>query len=207
MTSWSSFYPWILPEVRGCPQPLIDQKLRDAAREFCTRSRAWEERAATVTADGTTSLRSFVFAEAGSELVRVERATVAGEDQTILNSDGNPADWLETAPADELSDTLVVVSRTQYRIWPTPVSGAAIVIYQALKPTNAGTGVGDVIYAEWGEQLARGAVARLKAMKGSAWFDADGAMLADRAFERAVHSAANWKFKQSRRLRTKKAPI
>lgn len=206
MTAWASFYPWVLPHVRGCPQPLIDQALRDAARDFCSRSRAWEERAATVEADGTTSLLSFVF-PTGAELVRVERVTIAGEDWEILNSESLPADWLESAPEEDLDDTLVVVSATQYQLVPTPSSGDDIILYQSLQPTITATGVGDVIFARWGEKVAAGARKRLKAMSGREWFDATGAQVAHDEFEAAVHSAANWKFRQSRNQRTGLSPL
>lgn len=206
MSAWAAFYPWVLTKVRGAPQPLIDQALRDAAREFCLRSRAWEVKSASVPSDGTTRSRSFVF-PAGAELVRVERASVGGEPWEILNSDATPDDVDEAAQQETYTDTLVVTSKTTYQLWPIPASGEAIVLHLSLRPTIAATLVGDVIFEEYGSQMAQGAVALLKAMTGRDWFDADGAVIADAQFEAGVHAAANRKFSQNRRLRTRKTPI
>lgn len=206
MSAWSAFYPWVLTKVKGAPQPLVDQALRDAAREFCLRSRAWEVKSAAVTSNGTTRQRSFVF-PADAELVRVERASIGGKPWEILNSDATPDDVDETKQVEVYTDTLVVVSKTAYQLWPIPASGKAIVLHLSLRPTMAATQVGDVIYEEYGSPMAQGAVARLKAMTGRDWFDADGAVIADAQFEAGVHSAANRKFSQNRRLRTTKTPI
>lgn len=206
MSAWSAFYPWVLPHVRGCPNPMINRALCDAAREFCARSRAWQVKADPVVSDGTTRTLSFVF-PTGGELVRVERATVAGEDWTVLNADAQPADADEDSPEESLEDTLVVISKTQYQLWPLPSSGDEIVVHLALQPAVAAAEVGDVIYEQWGEGLAQGAIFRLKAMSKADWSDADGAALASSAFERAIHRAANWKFRQNRQLRTTPAPL
>lgn len=207
MTAWASFYPHVLPYVSGAPSLMVDQALRDAAREFCRESRAWVEQAAAVTGDGTTRQRSFVFAS-GSELVEVRRATVAGEDMTILSSRQMPADWQEDTPdAAALHDTLVVLnSQAAYVLYPIPADGAEIIIYQALMPTMTATGVGDVIFTEYGEQMAKGAIARLCSMPKKPWSDVDAAALAAAAFERGIHSAANRVFRQGQR-RVKKAPL
>lgn len=206
MSAWSAFYPWVLPHVRGCPDPLVDRALCDAAREFCARSRAWQVKADPVASDGSTRTLEFVF-PTGAELVRVERATVAGEDWAILNADGQPADADEASPEESLADTVVVIDKTQYQLWPVPGSGDEIVILMALQPTVAAEGVGNVIYEQWGEGMAQGALMRLKAMPKADWSDADGAALASGAFERAVHRAANWKFRQNRLLRTTLTPL
>lgn len=207
MTTWASFYPHVLPYVSGCPSPMVDQALRDAAREFCRESRAWVEQAATVLGNGTTRQRNFVF-PAESELVQVMRATVAGEDMKILSSREMPADWQETAPdAGELDDTLVVLnSQTAYVLYPIPASGQKIIIYQALMPTMTASGVGDVIFTEYGEQMAKGAIARLASMQKKPWTDLDTAAMSEQWFERAIHAAANRVFRQGQR-RVRKAPL
>lgn len=41
--NWSDLYYLAFPELPGCPQALVDQAMYAASREFCDRSRAWEE--------------------------------------------------------------------------------------------------------------------------------------------------------------------
>ena len=38
---WSSFYPLILPEVGGCPEPVVDAQLLRAAVDFCDTTQLW----------------------------------------------------------------------------------------------------------------------------------------------------------------------
>lgn len=41
---WPGLHELAFPELPGCPQALVDQAMYAASREFCARSRAWEEK-------------------------------------------------------------------------------------------------------------------------------------------------------------------
>lgn len=203
MTAWASFYSRVLPYVPGCPAPQVDLALVDAAREFCKRTRAWVNQAAAQEGTGSQQAYNFVF-PSESELVEVLRATVAGEDMAILSSREMPADWQEASPeTDTLVDAIVVNNlNTAFRVYPPPASGDDIVIYQALQPTLAATGVGDIIYTEYAEAMASGAKYRLMAMPNKPWTNMDFAPFERAAFEDGIRMAANRVFRQGQR-RTK----
>lgn len=210
MATWSDFYPFVLPEVSGCPAPQINHALRSAAREFCERSRAWQERAAALAGDASTKNFAVTVpasaAALGGELVRIERCTVAGIDYDVSSFDNMPADWLETVEANALTRTCVQISEVQCRIYATPAAGDNVQLYLSMKPTLlASTGVGDVILNKWGEQMAAGALKRLWAMVGKPWSKPEGVALAHDTFERGVHLAANVPMRQNKPMRTGRA--
>jgi hypothetical protein len=200
MKAWALFYPHVLPKVIGCPLPTVDFALVQAAREFCRRTAVWKEWAASFVTDGLTQTYSFVL-PTGSELVKVTRASVDGDDYMIKGRDALPPDWSSLSATvlttdTDLDKTLVQISPTQYMLFPFPDAGITVQLEMALQPTLAATTVGDVIYDSYAEELSSGALKRLLSSPKADWFDADGAAVASGEFERAINSAANQDFRQ-----------
>lgn len=207
MALWSAFYPFVLPEVQGCPTPQIQHALRQATREFCDRSRVWQERAAALTGDGTTKTFAITVPATplalGAELVRLERCTVAGDDFAIVSYDDMPPDWLETTEDNSLSFTCVQISQSQFRLYGTPDAGDSIVPYLSLQPSVAtSTGVADEVFGRYAEAIAAGALKRLWGMAGKVWSKPESIGMAHEAFERGIHTAANFLLRQNKPMRT-----
>ena len=194
MKPWSAFHPLVIADVTGCPVPMLDQALRNAAREFCKRTKAWAEWADAFTASGTTNRFDFDVG-GGAELVAARRASVDGTWLNILDSDSLPGDWQQrddTGP----DGSLVHIDSTEYLIYPKPGAGAVIAIEMALRPSAAATGVGDVILESYAEAVAWGAKYRLQSQPGKAWTEPASAKQALMEFERAINAAANNGFSQ-----------
>jgi hypothetical protein len=79
----------------------------------------------------------------------------------------------------------------------------------AFRPTLTATGIGDIVFDEFAEEVGTATKARLWAMKGQDWFAPDLAMDARQRTEGYIARAANLTF--SRRgiagRRVKKAPL
>ncbi len=195
MKTWDAFHPLVMPDVIGCPIPMVDLELRNAAREFCQYTKAWAEWADAFTATGSTNRFEFDLPN-GAELVAAKRANVNGKDLNVFASDRLPGDWQQgndTGP----DGSLVHIDTAEYVIYPRPLAGTAVAIEMALQPSMTASGVGDVILAKHAEAIAWGAKYRLLSKPNKAWTDPKSAAHARAEFERAVHHAANEGFRMT----------
>jgi hypothetical protein len=206
--TWAQFFPFIEPEVMGCPAALIEHHLRQAARDFCRRSKAWREWVDAVTADGVTNTFDYDLAS-GQELVAITRALINDRPLTVTAGRDLPDDWQETVPTLTWKDTLVHLTNEQYMVFPMPDAADVLRLEMAFMPTQASTGIGDIVFDEWADELATGCKARLWAMKGHDWAATDLALDARQRFEGYIARAANRAMarRDVRGLRTKKAPL
>lgn len=203
MKTLTDFYPFVEPEVMGCPYPVIDHHLRLALREFCDRSQVWQEWADAITLDGTSNLFDADLAS-GQELVCVSRAILNDEDIDVLASSGLPADWQSSEPRDLRRATLVHFDAGQFMLFPAPTAGDVLRVLQVYRPSLAATRVGDILLTRWADEVATGCKARLMRMIQQPWANPTLAIDYSARFERACSDAANNDFsrgKASRRTR------
>ncbi len=194
-TAWSAWYPFVLPLVIGCPDPTVDHALRQAAREFCRKSRAWLEPQDAFAAPGVTQRFDF-DPPTMAEVIGVTRCTVAAADLAILSSADLPAGW-PVKGGNDPDDALIVISAEEYMLYPAPAAGVVVLLELCVMPTMVATGIGDLVFQRYADTVAAGAIARLCAMPKTAWFDADQVILNRAVFERGIASAANEVFRQS----------
>lgn len=203
MKAWAAFYPHVLPYVIGCPNPTVDHALREAARQFCLDSKAWQETEESE-ADGG---NRYFFDESGqTELVQVVRASVGGRDLDIFGAHQLPADWEARPPCGR---ALYHLNEEEYVLFPVPAAGQVISLTQAMRPSLIGGGVGDDVFKHHAEAIASGAKSRLMRMPRQAWTDLEQAGICNTEFAAGIQRAANRSFMQTRPAsrRVKKAGL
>lgn len=207
MKVWETLHPFVRPDVPGCPVPLVDRALCDAAREFCTATAAWTEWADPAVADGATN--RFEFDLPGqSELVRVRSVRVGTNTAyKVLSSKALPPGWENGEEGCGLDKTLVMLNLIEYLVFPKPAAGTEIVLELVLKPTITALGVGDAVVDEYAKEVAAGALATLMAQP-KPWASPLATMHRD-TFEAAKHTAANagWRQRSSGEKRVRKAGL
>lgn len=190
MKTWPAFHRFVLTSAIGCPLPVVNEKLMEAAREFCLRTHAWQETDEFVAAGGA---NVFAFdAPVRSEVLKVVRATVAGKDLAIYGRDELPSNW-QFGSADNRA-ALYHFSRFEYLLAPQPAAGDAVSITFSVQPTISGEGVGDDLFEQHAEHIAAGALYRILKMPRTEWQDLAEAQVARAEFEAGVHEAANRDF-------------
>ena len=149
MKTWDLFLRDVMPSVPNVPEPSAEHAVHRAAQEFCRRTRAWE-----VAMDPITTMEGVVVYDIElppqTELVRLERATLNGLPVTVWR-DGDDAAGLYVFTPEGRQ---LLFSRTTG-------AGQRLALTAALRPSEAATGVDDVIFDLYVETIARGAVARL----------------------------------------------
>lgn len=177
MRAWDTFYPRVLPDVIGCPEPTVDLALLDTARDFFQFTKAWREDLEATVLAATVSDYEFEV-PTGAELVQAEDATLAGRCIRIL---------LATTLQDRVSNNgqrgIQVIDTTQFRVLPTPAeSGAELVIAAVLMPSETATGLPEEMADAYRLEIANGALARLLTMNKAAWANPTLAAIKETAY-------------------------
>ncbi len=173
MKALSVFYPYVLPYVPGCPNPMAKQAIRSACIEFAGRSCVVQN---TQSESAIANQPNYDVEEpSGMTLVRVlavyygTRRLEARSREMVNNAvaargenvgsetyaTGTPNEWFNRDPAEP------VVS-----LYPVPYAAdtSAITIVAAHQPAHTATRVADILFDDYAEDIANGALARLLSM-------------------------------------------
>lgn len=193
MAEWSSFHTRIMPRAPGCPVPVIDAELRNAAAEFLQRTRAWREWLDPLTVFSD-SMRSFdVDLPLGAMVVRIEAATRNGTPLPIDGAFDVPGDPMRQAVGDGVStqDRQTIVFS---RLVP---AGTVIQLQASLAPSETATGVPDHIAAQYRDPIVDGALYRIRSLTGYPFSDDAKAAGDLTKFEREVARVAALVFRSN----------
>jgi hypothetical protein len=201
MRTWDTFFPDVLPDVLGCPEPTVERHLLNAARRFCAMSRCWRDEIDPVSIQATRATYELYYPDesAGVELIG---AVLDGQDIDLEVADGTTtAKRLEGASGQRrvLSQDLVNIT-----VMPTPQADGTLVITAILQPGPAATGIPERIGDRYQLAIATGALASLLKINKAAWADARLSGEKEREFMAAVADARSKAFKANTntRLRT-----
>ena len=166
------FFPYILPEVLGCPDPVLRNALRLTAFDFCNRTHSWTEISDPLPLiDGVKDYDLDVPFGAYAQTVRdvwlgsrrLEPATMAQLQAVLPN-------W-PTAESSEPTYYNLSAERGVLRVYPTPVNVGtqALVCRTVFVPTSAATVLPDFLGQDQLEVIAAGTKYRLMLMPGVTW--------------------------------------
>ncbi len=185
MADWSFFHARVAPRVIGCPAPVVDAELRNAAAEFLSRTRAWREWLEPMNVfDGFRDMEMDL--PAGSSVVRIERATLNGAPFPVDGAFELDADPMRGTVGDGISsaDRATIVLSRQLP------AGSSIQIQASLAPSNEATGVPDHVARNFEDGIAFGALSRIRSIPGQPFSD-DARAAADLLlFEREIARVA-----------------
>lgn len=189
MTALSAWFPEIQPHVPAAPEPLLEQALRFAGDEFCTRSGIVQQ---FLQADSAAGVSTVTFTPPVNTEVR-RFIKVWHLDQEIFSAGPTLVDRPDAygtppsgTPARYLDQQGNVV-----RVYPAPdaTTANAFSAVAVLAPAAAATELPDVLYREWRQAIAAGARAYIKAIPGQP-FTGDGS--GDAAFFSRRLNEAIW---------------
>lgn len=172
-TLWSVFTPRVLLDVPRCPSITAEDAVRDAAIDFCKRTRVLRIDHTPIDAVATQATYSWAPG-ADLKVIRAEEVwfekkkldPILPGDLSVMydywpDETGVPAYYLQ-----ESEETLLLV--------PKPESDLSLAIRAkvSVRPTVASTDIDDAIYDKYVEEIVWGAKARLFIMRQEAWYDA-----------------------------------
>jgi hypothetical protein len=162
MTAFADLYRLVLPFAKGASDPAMDNALRNAAIEFCQRTRVWQAMATPVSAVAEQSTYDIPAPE-NAAVVKVlsmshDKCPVepkSADELDMLNADwnaltGKPAYFTQMTPGEvilvPMPDT-TGVNNVQMRV--------------AYKPTIDAADLPDVLGEHYARDIAHGALAQL----------------------------------------------
>lgn len=147
----------VLPQVLPCPRSMVMDALQYIAGDFCGNTGVW-----------SMALQEYAIkGDSGIQLNPPEGVVVSRVKEISL--DGNYIDASEYRATT--SDVLLGF---------TPQMDAIALVQCAVRPSRSAESLPEDILEEWGDTIAYGALAKVKAMSGAQieWTDAQGASLA-----------------------------
>lgn len=170
MATLTSFYPYIVPHVSGCPEITIDTHLMSSIIEFSERTMILERDHDPVTIVKDISDYDFEPPINNHLVIKIVNAWCQGQslhpiapdgitDPTIYNRFANKDNSVVTGKPrnifqkDERTFTLLPV--------PDETVAQSLTMRVALKPTRSATTVEDVFYEDYAEIIADGALSKL----------------------------------------------
>lgn len=166
MRTWDFFFPDVLPQVLGCPEPTVERALLRAAREFCDRARVWRADLDPISTVAGTADYDLSY-PSQSDAVELVGAMYNGHAIQFDVVDGTSTADRNTGRGDR---RLLTWDLRTVKMMPTPAdSGGSIVITAILQPAETATGVPNDIGDSYCEEISDGALARLLAMNKTEW--------------------------------------
>ncbi len=175
--------PYVLPDVLGCPLPLVTRAIVDAASEFCRTSRAaWLRQTHSVAAadvvDGVATLTYAV--PAGQAIYAPVVVEIDGCPKTLV-SDACPLNTGSRSIFYSIFSPNVTFSGLAAQA--QTVKGTFAVVPASPSPTIPDT------CRTWLEAIASGARWRLMAMPQAQWFSGEAATYNEQLFRSGINRA------------------
>lgn len=194
MRTWDYFFPDVLPEVLGCPEPTVERHIQRAAIRFCDKSRCWSEDLDRITTRAGKAVYDISFPD-GAEGVQIVGATIDGLDIGVELEQGTSMGHRRVGNSGRRRvvslDGLVTVT-----LMPTPGSdGQDLRLRCTLRPTEDATGLPDRIATKFRTAISDGALATLLAMNKGAWINPQLAGVKQGLFTDAINTARERAFR------------
>lgn len=193
ITLFDAFLPEVQVDALFCPDPTAILAIRNAAIEFCGRSRVWQYEHAAVNVVADTPSYAFV-PPADAVVVEILQAWYDNLRIWPKQPDalvGMYANW-KTAESQR-PNYVTQLDERNFRLVPIPTVALAsgITMDVALKPTRAATGIETRIYEEYAEAIGHGAKWRLMEKPKQPWSNATLAAYHKQMFDDAIGAAYN----------------
>ena len=178
------FLPLILPRAPGCPEPIAVDAIRQAAIEFCERTRIWRD-----TDQFMADEFGDIFAPAQSVIHQIEDARFDGHRLTTvsvqdLNERYPDYDWA-TQSGDQPKYITQIHPNT---VKIVPAWEGMITMTILLKPSNDAQELPDFIFDQYARTIADGALAEVLMIPGQPYTNPQGGAMYSQRFQQRLDS-------------------
>lgn len=165
-----AFYQDIVVHLPECPEPLMDNAIRNAAIEFCQRTLAWNEAMDAESVAATDLPYQVVGWPSGSVVCDILAMSVGGKqvDQKNARTLDQRGDWRAETGAVE---GYIQTAQDAFDLWPRPAEAVSVIVTAAFAPTKTADTLPDFLYHQYAEAIAAGALARLFVIPRQPWTD------------------------------------
>lgn len=196
MRTWDFFFPDVLPDVLGCPEPTVERAIQNAARDFCERSRIWRDDLPQILTAGLQAIYPIAYPEE-SEGVELIGATLDGVDIKLETADDNKPSQ-RRSPVATGTERVLTQDLVSVQLMPTPAAdaiGRVLILTAILKPGEFASGLPDRFADKHRLAISNGALAKLLVANKAPWANPQLAKIKGDEFEAAIKRASSkaWK--------------
>lgn len=189
MKSLKAFYPAIMPFAPGVPIITAENWIRQAAIEFCERTKLWRwSDSFTLTSD----LSEDILSPAGSTVFGIELAELDGRKLTSVTPewlDANLSGWRTNENIEGGGRYFTQLEPNTICVVPNSIGTLYLSLF--LKPSHDATEVPDFIADQYRQAIADGALGQILAIPNQSFTDTQMAIARTQLFQSRLDSLAN----------------
>lgn len=199
MRDLSDFLPKVMPFALNCPEPAAIEALRDAAQEWCRRTRMWREWDEFQT---TGEDIESVSVPPGAQIFEIEQAWFDGRPLTPGRFDRTVSPWGDREDGG-YPRCITTVRANEIMLRPRCVGMLRISMF--MMPSEDGDTVPDELFDRHASEMGKGALAKLLLLPNQPYTNPKMAMLFRQEFDRAADAnfGANLRGQQRANVRTR----
>lgn len=183
MSTWDDFTPFVLPYAPGCPDPTIEHHVRLAAIEFCRATNVWQAKLAPMVGNGVLSVFTLV-PPTDAQVAKVLGVAISDAYSNVVCAGIKPPLVGAQMVRDKASETIAFTDDlSTLTVWPVQAVAASIVATVALKPTMTAATLPALLFGNYAQDIAAGALSTLLSMPKKDWTDIASAAMAAATFK------------------------
>lgn len=196
MSAYEDFFPYVMTEVPGVPEPVAIMAIRNTCIEFCEKSLILTRDHDPVTiVQGITDYD--LEPPRGYLVVKVMRAWLDSRELTpaapdfVTDAAVYNRLYSSYSSAPNMPQTYLQKQERSITVWPVPDKKYknGLTLRVALKPTRASTEIEDLVFEDYAETIAHGAAFRLMSSVGKPYTNLDMAAVHKSLFEQGLNVA------------------
>lgn len=191
---FDEFLPNILLEASDCPPEVAEHVVLTTLRDFCRKTRIWQEQLDAETLIAGLAEYDLVFDDEEVSKVAIVEARYNGVEIPVV-SEKSMSQKVKGWRSDEGETPLCIVDLVgdRFRVYPIPTvrEQSAIELDVALMPSPDGSVVGNIVLDEFQEAIGFGSLFRLQKMPNKEWTNPQSAMLNEKFYRRERANAKN----------------
>lgn len=195
--SYEEFFSWVLPDVAGCPEITAIQSIRDATIQFCELTLIHQVDHDPVSVVAKISDYDLESPIANTRIVKVMKAFYKGQELSPASPDEvtDPALYNSSiggyTPNYQPPTAFFQKDTASITLMPIPDQSIAnaITMRVALVPSRSSIACEDLLFEQWVEYIAAGAVARLQMSSGKPYSNTQAASVNQARYMAGVNIA------------------
>ena len=188
--SYEALLPEILPMVSGCSDTLVENNIRAAVIELCTRASVYQAELDPVTT--VSNIYEYdLEAPSGTSVQKIVWVSHLSKDVEPINSsllEQRLPKWREGGGVPEY-----FIQQSASLFWlapiPTTTSASSTIVRAVLKPTHTSQSCDDDVMNDYRDTIINGALFRLLRIPNKDWSDLQGASVYGQLFNQGVEDA------------------
>lgn len=161
---WSDFGPYVMPNVTGCPAPVLEHHAKLMAMNWCRKTLCWQK----WLDDGRTTPGQPIIeldVDPGLHIIKVKQVHIDGKPVDLIHPLAGRA--AATEGANSIESVFYDTNNTIYMV-PTPTATLPVRVFAALTTSMASTSFPDEL-AEYVPDIAYGITASIQLLPKQAF--------------------------------------